>query len=137
MADFFLLDTHCWVWLVSGAEGNFGRKSLKAIERACTRGECLVSVMSVWELGMLAAKGRLRMRLPVEQWVRQALELPGLHLEPLSLEAALGACSLPFDFHGDPVDRWLVATARHLQATFVTSDEKLLRYGKYCMLLPA
>ncbi len=137
MADLFLLDTHCWVWLVSGAGGKFQRKSLKAIERACTRGECLVSVMSVWEVGMLAAKGRLRLRIPVEQWVRSALEPPGLNLVPLSLEAALGASALSGDFQGDPADRLLVATARQLQAIFVTADERLLRYGEYCSLLRA
>ena len=32
--------------------------------------------------------------------------------------------------HGDPADRVIVATARHLRATLVTADAKLLTYGR-------
>lgn len=45
----------------------------------------------------------------------------------------------PLLFHGDPADRLLVATARHLRAHFVTADEKVLAYAvqKRFKVLPA
>jgi PIN domain nuclease of toxin-antitoxin system len=137
MSDPLLLDTHCWIWFVSGAAKNFEKKSIRAIERACLHGECLVSVISVWEAGMLAARGRVRIRMPVAQWVNQALETPGMNLVPLSVQAALDSSALPGEFPGDPADRMLVATARQHGATLVTADQKILRYAKYCSILPA
>ncbi|MFM7623015.1 MAG: hypothetical protein ACKO57_08605 [Alphaproteobacteria bacterium] len=37
--------------------------------------------------------------------------------------------SVPSRFHGDPADRIIVATARILGASLVTSDEKILTYA--------
>ncbi|NIM18136.1 MAG: hypothetical protein GTO45_31580 [Candidatus Aminicenantes bacterium] len=36
---------------------------------------------------------------------------------------------LPGDFHGDPADRMIVATARKLDGTLVTFDQKILEYS--------
>jgi len=43
---------------------------------------------------------------------------------------AIDACTLPGDFHADPADRILVATARAENATLVTRDEKILAYAQ-------
>jgi PIN domain nuclease of toxin-antitoxin system len=69
----------------------------------------LVSVISVWEIGMLESKGRLLLNLPCEAWVREALKTPGLTLAPLTPEIAVDSTRLPGAFHGDPADRisWL------------------------------
>lgn len=89
-----------------------------------------MSVISVWELGMLAAKGRLTLTLSPAEWAKQALDTPGMSMVPLSHEAAIESSYLPGPFHGDPADRLLVATARHRQARLVTADERLLAYGQ-------
>ena len=67
----------------------------------------------------------------------EALEVPGVSLVPLPVEAALESSDLPGRFHGDAADRLLVATARHLGATLVTADEKILAYGHahHCTVL--
>ena len=124
-----LLDTHAWVWFVAGQEKRFARRAWKAIEKACQRGDCWVSVISVWEVGMLAAKGRLTLSLSPEEWTKRALDTPGMSLAPLSREAAVESSFLPGPFHGDPADRLLVATARHLQARFATADDQVLQYA--------
>ena len=89
-----------------------------------------VSVLSVWEVGMLEAKGRIELPLGCLEWVQRALEAPGLALVPLTTEVAVASSRLPGAFHGDPVDRILVATARDLDATLVTQDSKILAYSK-------
>ena len=79
---------------------------------------------------MLVAKGRLTLTLPTDEWTKRALEPAGLLMVPLSREAAIEGSFLPGPFHGDPADRLLVATARHLRARLTTADDKLLEYGR-------
>lgn len=45
---------------------------------------------------------------------------------PFTPEIALRAYEWPADFHGDPADRLIAATASVHHLTLVTSDEKLL-----------
>ncbi len=130
MPEPLLLDTHTWIWFCLGQQKSFARRTWTAIERACQRGECWVSVISVWELGMLAAKGRLTLTLSPAEWTKQALDTPGMSLAALSPEAAIESSYLPGPFHGDPADRLLVATARHRRACLVTADQRLLDYGR-------
>lgn len=78
---------------------------------------------------MLVAKGRLSLNRDAMDWVDAALALPGLRLAPIEPAIAVASTRLPGDIHGDPSDRLIVATARHLGATLVTADAQLLAYG--------
>jgi PIN domain nuclease of toxin-antitoxin system len=93
-------------------------------------GNLLLSVMSVWELGILEAKGRIQLHAPCEQWVQEALAMPGLSVAPLTPEIALASSRLPQPFHGDPADRIIVATARTMGVRLATRDSKILEYGR-------
>ena len=124
-----LLDTHVWLWLVGGAEP-LKRPVLSAVEGAARRGRIRVSAISVWEVAMLEAKGRIRLSKDCLAWVQEALSAPGTSLVPLTPEIAVESSRLPGEFHGDPADRILVATARLLGATLLTRDERILAYGK-------
>ncbi len=125
-----LLDTHYWIWLQFGIRDHLTAPVLKAIDQAAASGSLLLSVISVWELGLLESKGRLQLYAPCEQWVRDALAIPGLSLAPLTPEIALASSRLPEPFHGDPADRIIVATARALGARLVTRDSKILAYSR-------
>jgi PIN domain nuclease of toxin-antitoxin system len=98
------------------------------IRRALAAGVASVSIISVWELGMLDAKGRISLSIPCEAWVDAALARTGLHLTGLTPAIALAASRLPGTLHGDPADRIIAATARALDATLITSDRRLLDY---------
>jgi PIN domain nuclease of toxin-antitoxin system len=78
---------------------------------------------------MLVAKGRLRLGQDVAEWLAAALSLPGIRLEPLSPAIAVASTRLPWEVHPDPADRILLATARHLDATLITADGKMLEHG--------
>jgi len=125
-----LLDTHYWIWHQLGDREQVPDEVRKAIESAASDGRLLLSAISVWELGMLEAKGRIRLQSPCEQWVKEALAMPGLALVPLTAEIAVDSSRLPAPFHGDPADRIIVATARRMRARLVTRDQKLLAYGR-------
>ena len=124
-----LLDTHVWLWLMS-REGNPKPAAIRAVEEAAHYGLVRVSAISVWEVAMLEAKGRIRLSKDCLSWVNEALNAPGLGLIPLTPEIAVESSRLPGAFHGDPADRILVATARRQGAIFLTRDEKILSYGK-------
>jgi PIN domain nuclease of toxin-antitoxin system len=125
----FLLDTHVWLWLMSG-EGNMKPSAIRAVEEGAHHGLVRVSAISVWEVAMLEAKGRIRLSKGCLSWVNEALRAPGVKLIPLTPEIAVESSRLPGDFHGDPADRILVATARQEGAILLTRDEKILAYGK-------
>jgi PIN domain nuclease of toxin-antitoxin system len=125
-----LLDTHSWLWIQSGGEGELSRKAVATIEHASGRGALLLSAISVWEVAMLVAKDRITLQTPLLDWVREALKTPGLSLVPLTPEIAVESTRLPGNFHGDPADRIIVASARETGSTIVTRDRRILAYGE-------
>lgn len=124
-----VLDTHVWVWLMEGAP-NLRQEVRERITAAASTGDVLVSAISVWEVAMLEAKGRIIFDQDCAEWVRDALSAPGISLVPLEPEIAVGSTRLPADFHGDPADRIIVATARSRACALVTADAAILTYAE-------
>jgi len=125
-----LLDTHAWIWLAEGIPDKLSRSCLDRIRVAGREQRLLVSAISVWELGMLEAKGRVLLPMNIRDWVEEALSKPGLALAPLSPEIAIESSHLPGNLHGDPADRIIVATARVLGGTLLTRDRQLIAYSR-------
>jgi PIN domain nuclease of toxin-antitoxin system len=125
-----LLDTHVWLWSLS-APDRLGRKVRKRLEQG-TSGIWL-SPISVWELLLLAERGRVRLDASPRAWVAEALERAPLEEAVLNHEVVLRSrdVSLP---HQDPADRLLVATALTYELTLVTADEALIG-AKPCPIL--
>ena len=119
-----VLDTATWLWRASDPKRLTGkaRRAIDDAERA------LVSAISVWEVAMLVAKRRIQLDRPVEQWVDIALALPGIQLAALDPAIAVRSTKLPGEFHPDPADRIIVATALEHAAAIITPDERILSY---------
>lgn len=124
-----LLDTHALVWLVAG-DARLRLAARRRIDGAAQEQQLWVSAITPWEIGMLVAKGRLVLDRDVMDWLQAALALPGIRVAPLEPALAVASTRLPDDLHGDPADRLIVATARHLGATLITADAALLAYGR-------
>jgi PIN domain nuclease of toxin-antitoxin system len=124
-----VLDTHVWVWLVSGIEA-VSQKTLIEIEKAATRGEIMIPVASVWEVAMWEKRGLIVLAKPCAHWVADAITAPGLAVQPMTSEIAVEAVNLPGSFKGDQADRMIVATARLAGATIVTRDQRIIDYGQ-------
>ncbi len=124
-----LLDTHVWIWFAQGDSTRLSLRPRIAIEAASASGGLAVSAISVWEIGMLEAKGRLVLGMTCEKWIENALGLPGLRLIGLDPGIAIASSRLPGELHGDPADRILAATARARNAVLMTADERLIAYG--------
>lgn len=125
-----ILDTHAFIWLMQGTPGEFSKTTLKLIERLAGDNELYLSAISLWELSMLESKGRIILSEPCLLWIQQALAVPGLNLVPLNPEISVDSANLPAEFHGDPADRIIVATARYLNAKLFTRDAKIINYAK-------
>lgn len=124
-----LLDTHVWLWVV-GPLPRVGRKVGRLIEQAAAREQLRVSTASVFELSMLTVSGRIRLSVPVNEWVEGALGTPGIRLAELTTAIAVDAGQIPRAALADPMDRILAATARRLDASLVTADRALLAFAK-------
>ena len=74
------------------------------------------------------ARGRISLDRDPLEWIEQALALPRLQRLPLTPAIAVKATRLG-QFHGDPADRLIVATALIDGATLVTRDKTIRQYA--------
>ena len=131
MSDsFLLLDTHVWIWIVEGMHEKLSRFWVEEIRAANQKARLLLSVISVWEVAMLEAKGKISLCMNCRQWVHSGLNDYGVELTELSPEIAIDSTRLPCGLHSDPADRIIVATARNRNATLVTADRAILEYSR-------
>ena len=121
-----VLDTHIWVWWVHGDE-RLTRTQAEVI-KANETDVIGVSAISCWEIAKLVEYGRLELPCSLEEWFENALSYPGIHLLELTPEIAIESTQLPGEFHRDPADQMIVATARVYGCPLVTSDGRLLEY---------
>ena len=123
-----LLDTHVLVWWLDD------RRRLSAAQRdvvasADAGSPLLVSDISLWEVATLHSLGRIRLTIPLREWLEKAAAPPLVRRQGISPAIAETVAALPDSFHRDPADRILVATARVLGATLLTQDRRIIDAG--------
>jgi PIN domain nuclease of toxin-antitoxin system len=123
-----LLDTNVFLWLDDQPE------CLGDVAERLAAAELLVSAVVAWEIAIKFAVGRLRLRLPPDRLVPEAIRV--MQAQPIAVEHrdALGVAVLP-PIHRDPFDRLLVAQAIAYDATLVTGDHRLAEYPVQTLLV--
>jgi PIN domain nuclease of toxin-antitoxin system len=111
-----LLDTHALVWLVMDSP-----KLGKLARRRAARGSH-VSAITFWELEMLAEAGRIRLGMSVSEARGIVLRA---NVEEVPIDGVVAMTAARLGMHGDPGDRFIVATAVTHGATLMTADEKI------------
>lgn len=81
------------------------------------------SAASIWEIGLKAGKGKLR----IDGDVVAALQSDGFEPLPITMAHAARSLTLP-DTHGDPFDRMLIAQALAEGLVLATRDRLILQY---------
>ena len=119
-----LLDTHTVLWLRSG-DASLGAVARAEIQRAWESDEVGLSAISFWEMAMLRDKGRIRYPEDLSRWRQEQLN-QGLIEIPVDGEIGIRANSLA-DFHADPADRIIVATALEGHR-LATADTRILAW---------
>ncbi|MBV9868337.1 MAG: type II toxin-antitoxin system VapC family toxin [Abitibacteriaceae bacterium] len=121
-----LLDTHIWIWWVDENIRLSARQ--KQLLEANKENGLGVSVISCWEVSKLIAAQRISFSRPIEEWIRLALARPHVQLLDFTPQIAIESTQLPGDFHRDPADQIIVATARVYDCELITVDAKILDY---------
>jgi PIN domain nuclease of toxin-antitoxin system len=125
----FLFDTHVWVWTVEGDSRRIPGGTRRVLARAEAGDQLRVSPASLFEVATLHTLERLRFSRTLDQWIRDGLT--HVRIAELTPAIALDAGQIPRAALPDPMDRLLVATARQLNATFVTADRAILAYARH------
>ena len=125
-----VLDTHALIWWVArdAALGVAALNGIQAEQDKGEHGEILVSAISAWEIAMLVKNGRLALNISANAWLDTVAHIPAVRFIPVDTRIATACVDLPGDFHKDPADRIIVATARAHQARLATADMKIKAY---------
>ena len=120
-----LLDTHVFLWWVEGD------RALPAKARAALanpENECLISMVSAWEIAIKTSLGKLKLALPVKRYIVENVATNGFRM--LAIEIAhVGRVETLARHHGDPFDRLLIAQALEEDIAVVTADPIFRKYG--------
>ena len=92
--------------------------------------ELWLSPISIWEVLLLAEKGRVAIDGDPRGWIEAAWSRAPMHEAPISHEVAMRSRAIDMP-HQDPADRFLAATAQTYELTLVTDDKNLLRGKGY------
>ncbi len=120
-----LLDTHVLLWWLDDS-GRLSPAQQEAVATVGPQSPLLVSDISLWEISTLYSLGRVRLSLPLREWLDKAVAPPLVRRQGISPAIAEHVAALPDSFHRDPADRILVATARVLGATLLTQDRRII-----------
>jgi len=122
----YLLDTNVWLWMVE-EPSHIPARMQNIVNNADNYPFCL-SAISVWEVAKKVSLGKLRLSVPIQDWIDKATNDTYIHILPLSIQVSVESTQLPGEFHKDPADQIIVATARHHNLIILTADRLIQSY---------
>jgi PIN domain nuclease of toxin-antitoxin system len=125
-----LLDTHIWLWSRSEPR-RLSRRVARVLEDP--RIEKWISTVSIWEILNLCGKGKIKLQGGPVAWISEGFAKVSFQEATLTHEVVLATETFALP-HRDPIDIFLVATAKVYGLTLVTADTKLLA-AKACPVL--
>ena len=120
-----LLDTHVLVWWIDALH-RLSTAQREVVASADAESPLLVSDISLWEVAMLQSLGRIRLGIPLRDWLDKAVAPPLVRRCGISPAIAAEVAGFPDSFQRDPADRILVATSRVLGATLLTRARRIV-----------
>lgn len=101
------------------------KKASRAIEEGEEQGRLACSDISLWEIAMLIAKGRLDPGTDALAFIRLVLAARAVRVIPINPEIASLSANHQEFLHFDPADRLIAATTLHCKGELVTCDGHL------------
>ena len=124
-----LMDTHAWIWMIED-NPSLNASARRAILASAADFDLYLSPISLWEIALKASRGKLTLDLPLRAWLGRGMALTRIQLAQITPDIACACAELPKEFHGDPADRLIAATAREEGMTLMTHDRSLLTLSK-------
>jgi len=118
-----LLDTHAFLWAISGD----ARLSPRAAEVFIGPSELYLSAASIWEMLIKTSSGKLTLPKPAGPYLIKKMAENRVELAPITLDHILQIERLPI-YHRDPFDRVLIAQSLAEGWPIVTSDAVFRKY---------
>ena len=119
-----LLDTHAWLWLCLEPR-RLSATATRAIRRAVSEGGLAVASISLWEVAMMIARGRVIPQGTAEAWLGALIDRSGVIVKEITPAVAALATHFPGDFPADPADRLIAATARAEGLPLLSRDSRM------------
>jgi len=119
-----LLDTHAFIWLAS-TPARLSEQARAAISE--NPSTLHLSIVTAWEISLLCRKDRIRLPLPPEQFVEEAVNHLHLIELPLTRKTVQRSVNLPL-IHNDPFDRVLIAECQLNQLSLISADKLIHKY---------
>ena len=119
-----LLDTCTFLWLAEGDPALSAHAREAIVDPS---NEVYLSPISVWEIVIKQALGRLMLKLSADRYVPEQRQLHRVDTLPITEYAVLQLSRLPLH-HRDPFDRLLMAQAVAEACTIATPDPLIRRY---------
>ena len=120
-----LLDTHTFLWWVEDAP-YLSKKARQAL--ANPDNECLLSLVSCWEMAIKLSLGKLKLAGVIERFIPEQLAANGFRQLAIDFRHVARVATLPFH-HRDPFDRLLAAQAKEEKLAIVSADAVFQKYG--------
>ncbi len=119
-----LLDTHTFIWWDS-----VPNKLPSQVLALCQdqANEMLLSVASIWEMQIKLQLGKLQLRFPLAEIIRNQQQTNSIRVLEVTLAHVLALEGLPAP-HKDPFDRLLVAQANAESVVLASRDKIFKQY---------
>ncbi|MDX2050848.1 MAG: type II toxin-antitoxin system VapC family toxin [Polyangiaceae bacterium] len=123
-----LLDTHILLWWFERAS-RLSAAQRRLLAKASDHVSVGVSDVTLLEIALLLEGGRVKLAVPLDEWLMRATAAPLVERCGISPTIAREIADLQATRDWDPADRVLVATARVLGVPLVTSDTRIINSG--------
>ncbi len=121
----YLLDAHTLLW----SQDDTSRLSAMATATLSDPvHDRLVSIATIWEIGIKVAIGKLPLSKPFRAWIDTAIADLAASVLPITLDHLERQSQLEFH-HRDPFDRLLIAQALVEDIPIISSDTQFDVYG--------
>jgi PIN domain nuclease of toxin-antitoxin system len=119
----FLLDTHTFLWFVSGDKQLPAsvREKIKDINQSC-----FLSVASLWEITIKEQLGKLSLSISLQE-LFDYTDRNQIEIISITYDHLLTLAKLP-DHHRDPFDRLIISQAISENLVLLTRDKELKKY---------
>lgn len=124
-----LLDTHVLLWTLLLPE-EISTQNKTIISKALDSNQLYISSITLWEIAMLKQKKRINVFTPIHDFLASISQINGLIIQEISPEIAAESTLLVDDFHGDPADRIIAASALVQGASLMTRDKQIIHWAK-------